>query len=706
MAEEDEMIVAAPDCKRKFEDLHSNDGENKSPRLDDDNLNHLEENASSEEVQDVSKDNTEETTDPTDTKEIPVEDAKEIHVDSSSIDPTFQHYASSSRQNQPISGSDTTTTREIEVPSNKELNLKDLLGSIHEFENLMNAMFPEADAGGSLALLDRVLSPTQDIVESDQIQIQVPNEKEFNLNDFLESIDKAEKLLNAMIAEDDAGGSPAFVARGLSPADAIVGSDQIQIQVPNEKFSQMPRGKANCSLVAKKSEPEPEKTVESDEKIDLEEENDPEEEMEEIEYEEVEEEEEVEEIEEEVEEKEEDAEEEEEEEEKEEEEVEEDDTMQNLDDDDEKKKHAELLSLPHHKSEVYVGGIPLDAKTEDLKEFCECIGEVVQVRIFKGKDASENRGFAFVTYRSIELASKAIKELNNTEFKAGKIKCSKSQAKSRLFIGNIPRSWGEKDLKKVVSDIGPGVTAVELIKDMKNISNNRGYAFIDYHNNQCAEYSRQKMTSPSFKLGDNFPTVNWAEPKNADSSASSQVKEVYVKNLPKNVTKEQLKKLFEHHGKITKVVLPPPKPGQEKNRIGFVHFAERSNAMKALKNTEKYVLDGQILECSLAKQQADPKAVVSNIQTQGSLPRYPPHVGYGLDGNPYGVLGAGYGAPGLAQPFTYGLGQTPGGIAMMPKLLVDRRIRYVLQQPGLQPHPTHPAHPTFTSKRWHEWRRW
>ena len=73
-----------------------------------------------------------------------------------------------------------------------------------------------------------------------------------------------------------------------------------------------------------------------------------------------------------------------------------------------------------------------------------------------------------------------------------------------------------------------------------------------------------------------------------------QVKAVYVKNLPKNVTQEQLKKLFEHHGKITKVVLPPPKSGQEKNRIGFVHFAERSNAMKALKNTERYELDGNI----------------------------------------------------------------------------------------------------------------
>lgn len=71
-----------------------------------------------------------------------------------------------------------------------------------------------------------------------------------------------------------------------------------------------------------------------------------------------------------------------------------------------------------------------------------------------------------------------------------------------------------------------------------------------------------------------------------------QVKAVYVKNLPKDTTQDQLKELFEHHGKITKVVLPPAKPGHEKSRYGFVHFAERSSAMKALKNTEKYELNG------------------------------------------------------------------------------------------------------------------
>lgn len=67
-----------------------------------------------------------------------------------------------------------------------------------------------------------------------------------------------------------------------------------------------------------------------------------------------------------------------------------------------------------------------------------------------------------------------------------------------------------------------------------------------------------------------------------------------MKNLPKDVIEEQLKKLFEQHGEITKVVLPPAKSGHEK-RFGFVHFKERSMAMKALKSTEKYEIDGDSL---------------------------------------------------------------------------------------------------------------
>lgn len=62
---------------------------------------------------------------------------------------------------------------------------------------------------------------------------------------------------------------------------------------------------------------------------------------------------------------------------------------------------------------------------------------------------------------------------------------------------------------------------------MKNSSNNRGFAFIDYYNHACAEYSRQKMMNPKFKLDNNAPTVSWADPKNADSSPASQVFQIH-----------------------------------------------------------------------------------------------------------------------------------------------------------------------------------
>lgn len=337
---------------------------------------------------------------------------------------------------------------------------------------------------------------------------------------------------------------------------------------------------------------------------------------------------------------------------------------------DESTKHAELLALPPHGSEVYLGGISSDETEEDLKCFCESIGEVVEVRLIKGKVPSENRGYAFVTYRTVELATKAAEDLNNTEFKGKKIKCAASQPKHRLFIGNVPKNWTEDDMREVVSQAGPGVTDVHLMKDPQNSSRNRGYAFVEYYNNACAEYSKTKMSSSKFKLDDNAPTVSWADPKTGDPASNSQTKSVYVKLLPKNVTKDQLRKIFECHGKITKVVLPPARPGQE-NRIGFVHFAERSSAMKALKNTKNYEIDGQVIECSLAK----PPSADKKSDTVSPLPNYP--LGYGLAGGAYGTVPSAH-----AQPMPYGRAVPNPAVAMVPMILPDGRLGYVLQQPG------------------------
>ncbi|KAG1359136.1 heterogeneous nuclear ribonucleoprotein Q [Cocos nucifera] len=342
-------------------------------------------------------------------------------------------------------------------------------------------------------------------------------------------------------------------------------------------------------------------------------------------------------------------------------------------------KWAELLALPPHGSEVFIGGLLRDATEEDLRELCEAFGEIHDVRLVKDKDTGESKGFAFITFTNKDAAQKAIEELHDKEFKERTLRCSLSQVKHRLFVGNVPKSLSEEELRKILEESAPGVQNIEMFKDQQNPSRNRGFLFVEYYNHACADYARQKMSSPNFKMDGSNPTVSWADPKNsADSSAAAQVKALYLKNLPENVTPEKLRELFEHHGEVTKVVLPPAKAGQKRD-FGFIHFAERSSALKAVKGTEKYEIDGHVVDVALAKPQVDKKPdYASNSSKPGLLPSLPPYPAYGYTGDPYGAYGGGYGAAGFGQPVIYGRGPMPAGMRMVPMVLPDGRLGYVL----------------------------
>ncbi|XP_026441084.1 heterogeneous nuclear ribonucleoprotein Q-like [Papaver somniferum] len=390
--------------------------------------------------------------------------------------------------------------------------------------------------------------------------------------------------------------------------------------------------------------------------------------------------------------------------------IEEDEDKANLSKfhDDEMKKRAELLALPPHGSEVFIGGLPRDVTEDDLRNLCERIGEVTEVRLMKDKDTGENKGYAFITYKTKEFGQDAIEEFRNKEFKGRTIRCSLSQAKHRLFMGNIPKSWSEQELRRAIEENGPGVENIELLKDPQNPSRNRGFAFVEFYNNACADYARQNMSTPKFKLDGNTPTVSWADPKSSpDPAAAAQVKALYVKNLPENTTTEQLKELFRRHGEVTKIVLPPGKGGQNKKEFGFIHYAERSSALKAIKGTEKYEIDGRVLDVALAKPLNEKKFDTNNSYKPAAAPAYLPYqygdpygaaaaaAAYGGAAAAYGGTAAAYGGGaaayggvaaggGFQQPMIYGRGPMPAGMAMVPMVLPDGRVGYVLQQPGAQ----------------------
>ena len=61
-------------------------------------------------------------------------------------------------------------------------------------------------------------------------------------------------------------------------------------------------------------------------------------------------------------------------------------------------------------------------------------------------------------------------------------------------------------------------------------------------------------------------------------------------------------------------------------------------------------MPGQVVECSLAKPQAEQKPTGGpNVQKSALLPSYAPPVSFGLVGGAYGAVGAGFGTTGFAQ---------------------------------------------------------
>ncbi|KAF5727077.1 far upstream element-binding protein 2 isoform X1 [Tripterygium wilfordii] len=126
-----------------------------------------------------------------------------------------QEVDDSALQAQPTYDDGQTTSRKMEVPNNK---VGVLIGKAGD-----TIRFLQTNSGAKIQI-------TRD-AEADPNLTTRPVE----LIGTLSCIVKAEKLINAVIAEADAGGSPSLVARGLPSVQTAGPTEQIEIQVPNEK---------------------------------------------------------------------------------------------------------------------------------------------------------------------------------------------------------------------------------------------------------------------------------------------------------------------------------------------------------------------------------------------------------------------------------------------------------------------------------------
>lgn len=76
---------------------------------------------------------------------------------------------------------------------------------------------------------------------------------------------------------------------------------------------------------------------------------------------------------------------------------------------------------------------------------------------------------------------------------------------------------------------------------------------------------------------------------------------VYVGNFPFSVTQEELKKLFSQFGEITEATIISDKFSGRSKGFGFVTFAKKEDAEKAIAEMNEKDIQGRALKVSLAK---------------------------------------------------------------------------------------------------------
>jgi len=259
-------------------------------------------------------------------------------------------------------------------------------------------------------------------------------------------------------------------------------------------------------------------------------------------------------------------------------------------------------------SQIFIGKLPRDAFEDELIPLLAEYGSIYEFRLMFDSSQARNKGYGFCHYTTKEAADKAVKALHGSTFKHHTLGVNISPAKTRLFVGSIPKAKTKEEIFKEFTEncTCEGVNDVIVYTDPEQPSDaNRGFAFIDFDTHEQASQAKKKMannTMQPFKHT-NVP-VDWAQvQEDPDDDEMAKVKNLYVSNLPASCTEEKLAELF-GKDKNNQLRASFEKVKKIKN-YAFVFFKERSQELQdAIDEMNGQVMEDSTIKVELAKPQS------------------------------------------------------------------------------------------------------
>ncbi|XP_068086855.1 sex-lethal homolog isoform X3 [Anabrus simplex] len=146
--------------------------------------------------------------------------------------------------------------------------------------------------------------------------------------------------------------------------------------------------------------------------------------------------------------------------------------------------------------------------------------------------------------------------------------------KTNLIINYLPQNMTEKELYSMFVTIGP-VESCRVMKDFKT-GYSYGFGFVNY--TKAEDASRAIGTLNGLQVQNKRLKVSFARPSGEDIKETN----LYVTNLPRNITEQYLDMLFGKYGTIVQKNLLKDKVTGMPRGVAFVRFDRREQAQEAI----------------------------------------------------------------------------------------------------------------------------
>ncbi|BGP57241.1 hypothetical protein JCM8202_002083 [Rhodotorula sphaerocarpa] len=273
--------------------------------------------------------------------------------------------------------------------------------------------------------------------------------------------------------------------------------------------------------------------------------------------------------------------------------------------------NAASSSGPSPSTSLYVGELDPTVTEAMLYEIFSMIGPVASIRVCRDAVTRRSLGYAYVNYLNSADGERALEQLNYSSIKGRPCRIMWSQrdpalrknGAGNIFIKNLDENIDNKALHDTFAAFG-NILSCKVATDPQG--NSLGYGFVHYDTAEAAKAAIEGVNG--MLLNDKVVFVGIHIPKRERQAKIDEIRahftNLYVKNVPLEVTEEEFRGLFEPFGKVTSAVVAKDSEGNSKG-FGFVNYEKHEDAAKAVDSLHDKDYKGQNLYVARAQRKGE-----------------------------------------------------------------------------------------------------